>query len=484
MTGPPNFAASWRGPSRVSLRDLILTTAGCAMAVPLVYVAVRRGAAMAFALLLLPALCRLVTKSLAGLSVGLIIVLTLPTWVTLGSAQITILRLASLAAAVSLVVAGGMRLRLTDVALLIFIAIIVLGWLVQYNEPSVGRLISSEWTPVGFYLGARAVPPSRLPQVMFTMLLAGTVGALTVLYEYFAGSPAFVSPTRYFWNANASDIFRPGGVFGSPPSAATAMCVVLLLGLGCLPSIRASAKKLAIICLAICGVALFLTYTRAPLIGAAAGTLLMLWLVRSRLISPPRVAVFALVLALTLVVALPYLEHDSTLQRGTFRSGTLAAREGYWQTALPIVTESGHNLFVGVGTGVLETPLEDPVALVPSDIAKVPQAFTVSLHSEYVTTLVEQGLAGLAALIVFLLSALLPVARMARATMNLSFAALAASIVAIAIIMSVDTALFDSPSCALLMVVTGLAAAQASAQVQRPVASAPRVPPRTASNPA
>jgi O-antigen ligase len=210
----------------------------------------------------------------------------------------------------------------------------------------------------------------------------------------------------------------------------------------------------------------------------------MLWLVRSPLISPARVAVFALVLALTLVFALPSLERDSTLQRGTFRSGTLAAREGYWQTALPIVTESGHNLVFGVGTGVLETPLSNPTALVPSDVARVPQVFTVSLHSEYVTTLLEQGLAGLAALIVFLLSALLPVARLARATMNLGFAALAASIVALAIIMSVDTALFDSPSCALLMVATGLAAAQASAQVERPVASAPRVPPRTASNPA
>ncbi len=38
---------------------------------------------------------------------------------------------------------------------------------------------------------------------MTLMLFAGTVGALTVIYEFARGMLVFVDPTRYLWNASS-----------------------------------------------------------------------------------------------------------------------------------------------------------------------------------------------------------------------------------------------------------------------------------------
>ena len=379
------------------------------------YVLVHRGATVAVALVLFPPIVWVVSRPLGGLGLGLAMMLMLPSWHTFGTAQLGVVRVAALAAAASAFVAGGWRPRLADSALVVLVLVVVAGALLQYPQPGVGRLTINEFTPIGFYIGARAVSRSRLPSVMFIVLLAGTVGAVTVLYEYWRGYAIFVSPIQYQWNASAgTGLFRPGGIFGGPPSASTVLCVVILLGLGCLPTLRGKKKALAIGCLAVCAMALISTFTRAPLIATGVGILVMLWLTRSPLIRPTRVVTAALAVGVAIALALPALEHNSTFQNGVFRAGTLSERESYWQTAFPIITASAHNVLVGVGTGALETPVSNLVAL-PSDVATTPQIFTVSLHSEYVTTLVEQGLIGLGALGLFLALAFIPVARVARA---------------------------------------------------------------------
>ena len=93
-----------------------------------------------------------------------------------------------------------------------------------------------------------------------------------------------------------------------------------------------------------------------------------------------------------------------------------------------------HNFIVGVGTGLLETPAISPDAPLPYVVAATPQVFENSLHNQYVTTLVEQGVVGLAALGFLIAAVFVPVARAARATRDVHYAALAASVVGMAIV--------------------------------------------------
>jgi O-antigen ligase len=136
----------------------------------------------------------------------------------------------------------------------------------------------------------------------------------------------------------------------------------------------------------------------------------------------------------------------------------LTAREGYWQLALPISTASARNFFFGVGSGALEAPALSAHAVTNADVAVTPQVFQNSLHNQYVTTLLELGVVGLAALALFLGSVAVPAARFARASGDRFVAGLTASTVAVAIIMTVDTALLDAPSCAMILTAAGLAA--------------------------
>jgi O-antigen ligase len=430
---------------------------------------------MAIAVVLLPVVAWVLSRSYGGLALGTALILALPSWQTLGSAQLTSLRLASAAAAVTLLVTRRFRPHAIDLALIFFVLVLIGDWVLQYNHPHAGRVLSIELTPLGFYLGARALRWRHARPVLLVMILAGTAGALTVLYEYAHGSAVFLSPLTYQWNPTAETIFRPGGVFGSPPGAATVLCLVVLMGLPYLGMAKGHRRIVAGLCLVVCGVALTLTFTRAGLIAGALGILLFLWLTRSRLLRPLPLAWAATGVAILLIVLLPALHKNTTLQEGIFRSGTLAAREGYWSIALPVFTSSPHNFLFGVGTAALEAPSlsgSDPIA---AQLAIRPQLTSNSLHSQYVTILVEQGLLGAVALAALLFLSVVPLVRRARATSDPICAACAAAIVATAIIFSVDTALLHGPSFAMFMLALGLGANRLTSPE---ALSAPTAPPR------
>jgi O-antigen ligase len=283
-----------------------------------------------------------------------------------------------------------------------------------------------------------------------------------VLYEYVHGSPVFVDPTQYLWNPTAQTIFRPGGVFGSPPGASTVLSFVIFFGLASLTTLKGKSKALGCVCLIVCAAALVSTFTRATLIGTTVGVIVFLWLMRSPLLRPTRVLWAGAAVAVVILFALPALDSNTTFQQGVLRSGlaqsTLTQRESYWQLALPIATASAHNLVFGIGTSTLETPIISARAQVPFTMAVTPQVYSNSLHSEYITTLVEQGLIGLGLLVVFLGSAVVRAGRAARETGDPVFAAAAASIISLGLIMSAGTSLLHSPTFAMTMVATGIAA--------------------------
>jgi O-antigen ligase len=87
-----------------------------------------------------------------------------------------------------------------------------------------------------------------------------------------------------------------------------------------------------------------------------------------------------------------------------------------------------------------------------------PQVFQNSLHSQYVTTLVEIGVTGLATVALFLFAVTVPAARFAKTARDPLVAALCASVVAASIMMTVDTVWLDSASFAMILVAGGLAA--------------------------
>ncbi len=446
------------------------------IAIILAYILVRRSATPAFALVLVPGVVWLLTRSYGGLVLGIALVLVLPYWMTVGAAQASVLRLASAAAIAGVFVGRPVKPRPTDYALGAYVAITVLGWLLQYNAPHAGHVLSIELTPLAFYLAARALPHDRLRLIMLLTVFAGTIGALSVLYEYARGNTVFADPTAYAWKATSGTIFRPGGIFGSPPGASTVLCVVILFGVGAWRTTRGNLRVVTAGCVAVCSLALLLTYTRAAFIALAVASIVFLWLLRSPMLRLSRLLVCALALALLLLIALPRLESSSVFQQGIVRPGQLTARESYWSLALPIVFSNPHTFLVGVGTTALETPAISSTAPIASQLADAPQVFTNSLHSQYVTTLVEQGVLGLLLLCVFLVIPALTAGRRARTSRDPLYAGLAASITAIAVVMAVDTALLHGPSFALLMVAAGLAGSATNPQPIRamPVSLAQR----------
>jgi O-antigen ligase len=421
------------------------------------YILVHRSAPLAVAVAALPLLAWTLLRPSRGLALGLVVALTVPTWWNLGGHHSY--QYAAVLAAASVLSARRLRFTLIDLALLGYVAVFVLGWLLQYDHPETWRIVRDQLLTLGFYLGARAVPHRRVTALMTLTLFAGTVGALTVIYEFARGSAVFVDPTRYLWNASpGGGLFRPGGIFGSPPGAATVLMYVLLFGLAALRSLQGNARAVGATCIGICAVALVLTFTRAPLIGAGMALLVFLWLVRSPLLRSNRVVMAGIALATAIVLILPTLQGNAVFQAGVARGGTLSARESYWRLALPIASASPHNFVVGVGTGVLETPRLSAGAPLPYVVAATPQVFENSLHNQYVTTLVEQGVVGLAALVLLLVAIFVPTARAARATGDVYYAALAATSVGMAVVLAIDTELLHAPSLIMFLVAAGLAA--------------------------
>jgi O-antigen ligase len=451
---------------RTSRRGGFLIATGAALVAALAFALVHGAHADAVvAVVLLPAAAWLLSRSYGGLVLGLVLILVLPEWHTFGTSNITAIRLASVAAASTLLVNRRIRLHRIDLALLALVLITVAGWLLQYHRPHSGRVVSNELWPIGFYLGARALPKARMQLVLRVVLYAGTIGALTVIYEYLRGHAIFVDPLTYDWNAKAQSIFRPGGIWGSPPGASTVLTFVILFGLACLVTERGRRRAMYAVCVSLCAVALVLTFTRAGIIATAVGALVFLWLIHSPLLRALRVAWAAVAVGLVLVVIIPTLAQSKAYQEGILRGGTLAAREGYWSFALPVATANAHNLFLGIGTGALEIPTtRGSGGFVPAYIAVAPDLINNSLHSQYVTVLVEQGLLGLAALAVFLALCIVPMARAAWVGRDPLAAAIATSILGFAIVCSTDTELLHDPSLAMLMFASGLAASLLSAR--------------------
>jgi O-antigen ligase len=462
QTCPParQIVADYRPGSRLSSRriggSVSVVVAGTALGAVSAYFFQHHSLRLALAVALVPLLVWLLSRPSRGLALGLVLMLTLPYWWNFGGRYLG--QIAAVLAACAALPRRRNRRTLTDIALMAFLAVVVLDWLLQYDQPATWHIVLGVLTPVGFYLGARAIPTRRIRHFMALILFAGTVGALTVIYEFVHGSSVFVDPTKYLWGGSHSVLFRPGGIFGSAPGAATVLVIVIFFGLASLQTLHGKMRPLARICVGVCVAACIVTFTRAPLIGAGAGLILYLWLVRSPFLQPMWITTFIVSVILAALVVLPSLDQNATFQQGIVRGGSLQARESYWSLALPIALANPHNFMFGLGTGILETPAHAPDAPLPLSIASAPQVFGNSLHSQYITILVEQGIIGLISFGLLLVSGFGAALREAYATRDSAYAAVTASLLSMAVVFYVDTAVIHAPSMTMFMVAMGFAA--------------------------
>lgn len=424
------------------------------------YLLVTKGPLVAFSLIL--AAC-VVIYAIRGATNALILstaaFLLVPYWYAFGSVaglKVTAVRLAALFVVLGIFYWRRTRTNGLDIAIGAFAVGAFASWLFTGATLGSGKLLAIQALALLLYIAARHVASAKIEALLLTVFGVGTLAALTVLAEYLHGALIFQDPTNYIWQATDTDVFRPGGVFGSPPGAATVLAMTGLCGLPLLQGASRRRRMAYAACLAITLIAITITFTRAGIIAVFVGAVVYLWLAKVPIVTPVRVVAASILVTLLMLLALPTLERTTTFQHGLIRSGTLTARESYWQLALPIITKNPHNFLFGLGLNSTLVPQQGAPA--PASLSASPVLIANGTHNQYVLAWLEQGLIGFGLLVGWLVMALRTGLRAARSNLPHSrFASgLTAAVVAFAIILLQDNALLDEPSFYTIALVMGL----------------------------
>jgi hypothetical protein len=214
------------------------------------------------------------------LIVGTALILIVPYWFTIGPRQASVLRVASLLAFLAVVAmrTGGdgsrYRLRVPDVAAICLVALVILSWVTDARDPHESlQLTLNAILPITFFFSVRCLGIEVTRPLLWCALLAGALASLSVFYELLlTHEPVFINARDYLWNARPGEIFRPGGVFGSPAAAAAVLSTTTLCGSALLRKTDGVQRLVVVACLALGAGATFATFTRAGVIGLAVGS--------------------------------------------------------------------------------------------------------------------------------------------------------------------------------------------------------------------
>jgi O-antigen ligase len=421
-----------------------------------------------FGAVLLVAMPLLLARPENGLLAGAALVLLVPSTVALGSPQAGAVRVAvvlSLVGFLILAVRGAQtvpRFAAPDWLLFGLVAVAWISWELRPHVAYSMQATLAAVLPAGFYLAGRWFGGLAWQKLAATVLAAAAAGSVTVLYEFsIAHRPLFTSSTSYFWAASGDAIFRPGGVFQSPPTASVTLAMSTLVGASLLTTTRGLARRLVWLGLGVSLAGMTVTFTRAGVIAFAVGLALYLFLLRPFVLG--RLVYAAIVVgAIVVLFVLPHLTRTSWYQEGVNRPGSLSVRESYWSAAWPVIVNSPLHVVFGHGVNSL---YPDPAApsefLDPqTDISAVPSLSTLSPHSQYVRTLVEGGMIGLLLFVGWLGLVLLRAVRARRLADLESRAALAACggvVATFLVASSVGDTLREMPCFALVALVAGSA---------------------------
>jgi O-antigen ligase len=343
-----------------------------------------------------------------GFLLALALALAAPYWVTLGAEQLPVERLVLVLAAGGLV-AGAWRTRLSfvDAAVLVVIAMHIFTWSANKSAAVPQGLLIASVIPLVVYLVTRlSVSWETLERVMWVALVFAVLGSLTVFYEYFvAGHVVFNDAgagVQSQFDAGSGKIFRPGGVFGGAPAASIVLSVTLLCTLPLVSRHVGLKRLLAAGMLLVVLFAVVLTFSRAGWTGLLAGTLVFLFLLPWKVQRwAALVAVIGVAATVVLWAGPPAATQSTTFREGVVRSQTVSARQSFWSLVPGLATDSGSHLAFGrgfdvfFGTGLVDHHLAENNLLLDEG----------GPHNDYLRALVEEGLVGLIAYLVWLLGA-------------------------------------------------------------------------------
>jgi O-antigen ligase len=404
-----------------------------------------------------------------GVLLGTALIVVLPWWMTLGSSQMKVEVVASVLATTAILFRIGDRRRgrqrfgFLDGAVAAFVTAAVISFI--FTGPHTYHSFTALFfyiCPIAFYVGAREVAGKSARLVSCTLFIAGTVAAIPLFYEFFvAHRPLFTNGNIYYWQG-AGGLFRPGGTFGGAPQAVIALSMTTLCGLGLLIASSRRVRVPLFAALALSITAMVLTFTRAGLIGFAAGALILVAASRRTALGPLLVVLAALGVVAVLVV-LPSLAGQSWYNEGVVRHGTFADRETRWRVAWPVITNSPEHFIAGHGVNSLLVGHPTGLSGQPQhDLAAVPILIAVSPHSQYFRALLEQGVIGLTLLLTWLLGSVVQALNRLRSVRDertrAILAACAAGIVSVLIASLAGDALRDPPTLGIVSILSGLIA--------------------------
>jgi O-antigen ligase len=390
--------------------SILIGLAGAIVALALGLVVGSSGPTTAAALVAGLILAALVgSRPINGLLLGATVMMLVPYWY--GRGGITVAQMAAalaLVGTVSAVLVNRRRIRFAfvDWAVIGIVLAAIADWYLRGENFAGARATANVVTPLVFYFAARILTGSgrSVRMILWLLVLAGALASLTVFYEFAKGTPVFQNPATYKWNSGSGSIFRPGGIYGSPPAAVMVLAIVALVGIPLLRETSGRKRLVLLGCLALILGAAFATFTRAGWIGCGVGfvTYLVMITWRGQLRLPRWVAVVPLV-GLVLLAALPVVSHSSWFQEGVTRGQTLQFRESYWAVTEPLITDSPTHLLFGRGLNSFTAAVEPALGSVQGKLAEIPGPLTQTTHNQYLQTLVEQGVVGLVLYLCWLL---------------------------------------------------------------------------------
>lgn len=434
---------------------------GALCALILAYVFIHKGIGLAVAPVALLIAVLLMTNLSAAVSASIFLILVVPSTVFFGLPQLGVARVALLLPAGALLLRAPFRPRFAaaDAAIVGFAALVTVSSLLDGSSL---RLLLLTLVPLAFYglgrlLGARETVVAAL----WAITIAAPLGALTVIYEYvYVHHPLFSDPSDYSWNSSDVTLFRPGGVYLSPPGASVmlAMATPPMLAMAWINRGRRRAAVVVGLAIVVTGVAV--TFTRGgyiSLLAACTGFCLLAFSGSAR----RRFMFFAAAAAVAVVVLIPTWSSTAWFQEGVARGGTFAARQGYWQLAFPLIGDPPSALIFGHGfNSLLLARPELGGHAIAGVVAASPDLITHGAHNQYILTLLETGIVGL---LLFLAWLVLPLARGIRKSIQSQdrwtravAAALAMSVLAFMVMSLVGDLLRYVPGVVFIALITGM----------------------------
>jgi O-antigen ligase len=217
------------------------------------------------------------------------------------------------------------------------------------------------------------------------------------------------------------------------------------------------------------------------MIGLVAGWVVYMALTRQLVKKAYFIALLGTIFA---IIVMPRIGHTHVFERGVLRQGTFSARTTYWQQAWPIVGDSATHFIFGHGIdSLLPGGALLPTATPQPDIAIDPELYTHGPHNQYLRTLLETGVIGLAALLLWIVGAIGAGARVAIRQGDPFAASLVSALVAMALVATAGDAFRDQATLAITALLSGLVAARAvalKANGVQPLGTSAQVEPKVA----